>query len=77
MRHWFLPDMPDVLALLRDQSHTTQQGLAHFVDWAIEQFLHDLPVLLWHGVEKLAELATQGCTWGCNYVTQRGHGHGV
>lgn len=34
MRHWFLPDMPDVLALLRDQSHTTQEGLRHFVDWA-------------------------------------------
>lgn len=34
MRHWFLPDMPDVLALLRDQAHTTQEGLRHFADWA-------------------------------------------
>jgi uncharacterized protein Yka (UPF0111/DUF47 family) len=34
MRHWFLPDMPDLLALLRDQAHITRQGLAHFVDWA-------------------------------------------
>jgi uncharacterized protein Yka (UPF0111/DUF47 family) len=34
MRHWFLPDMPDLLALLRDQADITRQGLDHFVDWA-------------------------------------------
>jgi uncharacterized protein Yka (UPF0111/DUF47 family) len=34
MRHWFLPDMPDVLALLRDQADTTRRGLEHFADWA-------------------------------------------
>jgi uncharacterized protein Yka (UPF0111/DUF47 family) len=34
MKRWFLPDMPDVLGLLRNQARTTQRGLGHFADWA-------------------------------------------
>jgi hypothetical protein len=34
MRRWFLPDMPDVLGLLRDQARTTRRGLDEFVGWA-------------------------------------------
>jgi len=34
MRRWFLPDMPDILALLQGQAQVTQVGLRHFVDWA-------------------------------------------
>ncbi len=34
MKHWFLPDMPDLLGLLREQATVTQEGLGHFVAWA-------------------------------------------
>ncbi len=34
MKRWFLPDMPDVLELLRDQAQVTHLGLEHFVAWS-------------------------------------------
>jgi uncharacterized protein Yka (UPF0111/DUF47 family) len=34
MKHWFLPDMPDLLGLLREQARVTQHGLQQFVAWA-------------------------------------------
>jgi len=33
-RHWFLPETPDVLGLLRDQVAITIEGLAAFAAWA-------------------------------------------
>jgi len=33
-RHWFLPDVPDVLGLLRRQVGLTVQGMDAFADWA-------------------------------------------
>jgi uncharacterized protein len=33
-RHWFLPDVPDVLALLRGQVALTVQGIDAFAAWA-------------------------------------------
>ena len=34
MKHWFLPDMPDLLGLLREQARITQDGLQQFAAWA-------------------------------------------
>lgn len=34
-RHWFLPDVPDVLALLRRQVALTVQGMDAFERWAV------------------------------------------
>jgi uncharacterized protein Yka (UPF0111/DUF47 family) len=34
MRHWFLPDVPDVLGLLRAQARTTLTGLEAFAAWS-------------------------------------------
>jgi uncharacterized protein Yka (UPF0111/DUF47 family) len=34
MRHWFLPETPDVLAVLREQAEQTVDGLRAFVDWS-------------------------------------------
>lgn len=34
MRHWFLPETPDVLAVLREQADETVEGLRAFVEWS-------------------------------------------
>ena len=34
MRHWFLPETPDVLAVLREQAEQTVDGLRAFVEWS-------------------------------------------
>lgn len=34
MKRWFLPEMPDLLGLLREQARVTHTGLQHFVAWA-------------------------------------------
>ena len=34
MTRWFLPDLPDLLGLLRAQARVTRTGLQHFVAWA-------------------------------------------
>jgi len=34
VRHWFLPETPDVLAVLREQAEQTVDGLRAFVDWS-------------------------------------------
>ena len=34
LRHWFLPDVPDVVGLLRDHLGVTIEGLEAFADWA-------------------------------------------
>ena len=34
MRRWFLPDMPDVVGLLRDQAATTVAAIEALVAWA-------------------------------------------
>jgi hypothetical protein len=34
MRHWFLPETPDVLGVLREQAEQTVEGLRAFADWS-------------------------------------------
>lgn len=34
MKRWFLPQMPDLLALLRDQAAVTSEGIDAFVEWS-------------------------------------------
>jgi len=34
MKHWFLPDTPDVLALLREQADETVRGMESFAAWS-------------------------------------------
>jgi hypothetical protein len=34
VKRWFLPDMPDLLGLLREQAVVTQGGLRYFASWA-------------------------------------------
>ena len=34
VRHWFLPETPDVIGLLRSQIRVTGEGIAAFRDWA-------------------------------------------
>ena len=34
LRHWFLPETPDVVGLLRRQTAVTIEGLEAFTDWA-------------------------------------------
>ena len=34
MRHWFLPEVPDLLGLLARQARTTTEGLEHLARWA-------------------------------------------
>lgn len=34
MKHWFLPDTPDVLGLLRGQADVTIQGMDAFASWS-------------------------------------------
>lgn len=34
MRRWFLPETPDVLGMLRDQTAVTVEGMEALVDWA-------------------------------------------
>ena len=39
-KHWFLPETPDVLATLHEQTQVTLRGMSEFVAWAHGDFAH-------------------------------------